>query len=59
MPLAVGKTKLSFRVLKSLEAGKRLPEARFAQLTVAAKGQGSVYGLYSTTTSTPKLTPDP
>jgi len=46
-------------VLKSLEAGKRLPEARFAQLTVAAKGQGSVYGLYSTTTSTPKLTPDP
>lgn len=30
-------------VLKSIEAGKRLPEARFAVVHIAAKGQGSVY----------------
>lgn len=35
------------RVLESLKAGKRLPEARFSHLKVAAKGQGSVYGLYT------------
>ncbi|KAI0474421.1 BRCA1 C terminus domain-containing protein [Xylaria cf. heliscus] len=34
-------------VLESIKAGKRLPEARFADLKVASKGQQSVYGLYS------------
>lgn len=37
----------SHRVLESLKAGKRLPEARYSNLKVAAKGQGSVYKLYS------------
>jgi hypothetical protein len=35
-------------VLESIKAGKRLPEARFAHLKMASKGQQSVYGLYST-----------
>ncbi|KAI3326011.1 BRCA1 C terminus domain-containing protein [Xylariaceae sp. AK1471] len=35
-------------VLESIKAGKRLPEARFADLKMASKGQQSVYGLYST-----------
>lgn len=35
------------RVLESLKAGKRLPEARFSNVKVAARGQGSVYGLSS------------
>ncbi|OAA42169.1 BRCA1 C Terminus (BRCT) domain containing protein [Metarhizium rileyi] len=34
-------------VLESLKTGKRLPEARFSNLRLAAKGQGSVYGLFS------------
>ncbi|KAI0206916.1 BRCA1 C terminus domain-containing protein [Astrocystis sublimbata] len=34
-------------VLESIKAGKRLPEARFAELKLASKGQQSVYGLYS------------
>ncbi|KAH8169208.1 hypothetical protein LIA77_11334 [Sarocladium implicatum] len=34
-------------VLESLKAGKRLPEARFATLKVAPKGQASVYGRYA------------
>ncbi|KAK5628827.1 hypothetical protein RRF57_004542 [Xylaria bambusicola] len=34
-------------VLESIKAGKRLPEARFADLKIAAKGQQSVYGLYA------------
>ncbi|EFZ01760.2 hypothetical protein X797_004370 [Metarhizium robertsii] len=34
-------------VLESLKAGKRLPEARFSNVKVAARGQGSVYGLSS------------
>ncbi|KAK0387206.1 hypothetical protein NLU13_5519 [Sarocladium strictum] len=34
-------------VLESLKAGKRLPEARFATLKVAAQGQHSVYGRYA------------
>ncbi|KAI0509419.1 BRCA1 C terminus domain-containing protein [Xylaria bambusicola] len=34
-------------VLESIKAGKRLPEARFADLKIAARGQQSVYGLYS------------
>lgn len=38
---------ICFRVLESLKAGKRLPEARFATLKVAAQGQHSVYGRYA------------
>ncbi|KAI0190046.1 BRCA1 C terminus domain-containing protein [Xylaria flabelliformis] len=34
-------------VLESIKAGRRLPEARFADLKVASRGQQSVYGLYS------------
>ncbi|KAL8852613.1 MAG: hypothetical protein Q9221_002493 [Calogaya cf. arnoldii] len=34
-------------VLESLKAGKRLPEARFSNITLAAKGQKSVYGMFS------------
>ncbi|KAI8633722.1 BRCA1 C terminus domain-containing protein [Xylariaceae sp. FL1651] len=34
-------------VLESIKAGKRQPEARFAELKIAAKGQQSVYGLYT------------
>jgi len=37
----------STRVLESLKAGKRLPEARFANLKVAARGQLSVLGVFS------------
>ncbi|KAK3360276.1 hypothetical protein B0T25DRAFT_601695 [Lasiosphaeria hispida] len=36
-------------VLESVEAGKRLPEARFANLKVAARGQQSVLGAFSKT----------
>ena len=35
------------RVLESLKAGVRLPEARFANLSVASKGQRSVLGTFS------------
>ncbi|UPL01512.1 hypothetical protein LCI18_012446 [Fusarium solani-melongenae] len=34
-------------VLESLKAGKRLPEARFSNMKVAAKAQGSVYGMFA------------
>ncbi|KAI0405963.1 BRCA1 C terminus domain-containing protein [Xylaria palmicola] len=34
-------------VLESIRAGRRLPEARFADLKIAARGQSSVYGLFS------------
>ncbi|TGJ79770.1 hypothetical protein E0Z10_g8996 [Xylaria hypoxylon] len=34
-------------VLESIKAGKRLPEARYADLKIASKRQQSVYGLYS------------
>ncbi|KAL8727905.1 MAG: hypothetical protein Q9181_005539 [Wetmoreana brouardii] len=34
-------------VLESLKAGKRLPEAQFSNMTLAAKGQKSVYGMFS------------
>jgi hypothetical protein len=37
----------SSRVLESVKAGKRLPEARFANLKVAASGQRSVLGAFS------------
>jgi hypothetical protein len=35
------------RVLESIKAGKRLPEARFANLKIAARGQQSVLGAFS------------
>lgn len=35
------------RVLESLKAGKRLPETQFSNITLAAKGQKSVYGMFS------------
>lgn len=34
------------RVLESIKAGKRLPEARFSTMRIAAKGQKSVYGMF-------------
>ncbi|KAK3327332.1 hypothetical protein B0T19DRAFT_400210 [Cercophora scortea] len=34
-------------ILESIKAGKRLPEARFANLKVAARGQQSVLGAFS------------
>ncbi|KAB5572714.1 hypothetical protein GE09DRAFT_681613 [Coniochaeta sp. 2T2.1] len=34
-------------VLESIKAGKRLPEARFANLKVAPRGQQSVYGAFA------------
>lgn len=42
------------RVLESIKAGKRLPEARFANLSIAAKGQKSVYGLLQKPSHDPK-----
>lgn len=35
------------RILESIKAGKRLPEARFATLKIAPQAQASVYGLFS------------
>lgn len=34
------------RVVESIKAEKRLPEARFANLKLAAKGQKSVLGMF-------------
>jgi hypothetical protein len=34
------------RVLESIKAGKRLPEARFANLKIAARAQQSVLGAF-------------
>ncbi|PTB68091.1 hypothetical protein BBK36DRAFT_1194878 [Trichoderma citrinoviride] len=34
-------------VLQSLQEGRRLPEARFSDVKMAAKAQNSVYGLYT------------
>lgn len=42
-------------VLESVKAGKRLSEARFAHVKIAAKGQRSVFGLYSNSDSDSKL----
>lgn len=39
-------TRLIFRVLQSINAGKRLAESRFAVLNVAPKGQQSVAGMF-------------
>ncbi|KAL7936582.1 hypothetical protein V8C35DRAFT_236785 [Trichoderma chlorosporum] len=44
-------------VLQSLREGKRLPEARFSSLKMAAKAQNSVYGLYSKQDAASKTTP--
>ncbi|KAL5085178.1 hypothetical protein Trisim1_010855 [Trichoderma cf. simile WF8] len=44
-------------VLQSLQEGKRLPEARFSNLKMAAKAQNSVYGLYSKQNAVSKTTP--
>jgi hypothetical protein len=38
------------RVLESVKAGKRLPETRFANLKVAAKGQQSVFTMFGKST---------
>jgi len=35
-----------YRVLESIKAGKRLPEARFSNMSIAPKGQKSVYGIF-------------
>ena len=37
------------RVIESVKAGRRLPEARFSNLSIAGAGQGSVYGLFKAT----------
>ena len=37
---------MSRRVLESIRAGKRLPEAQFAILSIAPKNQKSVYGIF-------------
>lgn len=34
------------RVLESLKAGKRLPEAQFSNMSLAPKNQKSVYGMF-------------
>lgn len=39
------------RVLESLKAGKRLPEASFSNLSVAPKGQSSVFSMLKKTSS--------
>ena len=38
-----------FRVLESIKAGKRLPEAQFSNMSIAPKGQKSVYGMFKKT----------
>jgi hypothetical protein len=54
IPPSLPNSLLPLRVLESLKAGKRLPEARFSNLKVALKGQDSVYG----TLSAPAVTAD-
>ncbi len=39
------------RVLESLKAGKRLPEAQFSNMSLAPKNQKSVYGMFKKTNS--------
>lgn len=34
------------RVLESIKAGKRLPEAQFSNISIAPKNQKSVYGMF-------------
>ena len=40
------------RVLQCLKLGRRLPEAQFSNLKIAAKGQQSVYGMFKKVNST-------
>jgi hypothetical protein len=40
------------RVLESIKNGKRLPETEYTNLKVVAKGQRSVYSMFSRTDST-------
>ncbi|KAI4242633.1 MAG: hypothetical protein L6R42_010952, partial [Xanthoria sp. 1 TBL-2021] len=35
------------KLLESLKAGRRLPEAQFSKITLAAKWQKSVYGMFA------------
>lgn len=41
------------RVLESLKAGRRLPEARFGNLKVATKAQPSVYSAFAKRAAAP------
>lgn len=43
-----------YRVLESVKAGRRLPEASFTNLKVAAKRQQSVYGMFQKKSSSTK-----
>ena len=45
------------RVLESIKAGRRLPEARFANLKVAPRGQQSVYGAFAVAKSADSASP--
>ena len=36
----------AIRVLESIKAGKRLPEAQFSNMAIAPKSQKSVYGMF-------------
>ncbi len=45
-PLDLGRLTRLYRVLESIKAGKRLPEARFSNMSIAPKGQKSVYGIF-------------
>ena len=42
-------TNLANRVLESIKAGKRLPEAQFSNISIAGKNQRSVYGMFKKT----------
>ncbi|OTA06337.1 hypothetical protein A9Z42_0070780 [Trichoderma parareesei] len=47
-------------VLQSLQEGRRLPEARFSNVKMAAKAQNSVYGLYTKHDAAPRsMSSDP
>lgn len=52
-------TGLLQRVLESIKAGKRLPEARFATLKMASAGQGSVYHDFAAAAATKNSTAAP
>ena len=41
------------RVIESLKAGKRLPEAQFSNMSLAPKNQKSVYGMFKKTDPNP------
>ncbi|KAK8048781.1 hypothetical protein PG994_010511 [Apiospora phragmitis] len=54
-PYPLCKRLITSRILESIRAGKRLPEARFSNLKVASKGQQSVFGLFSKPTPLPPV----